>query len=119
MAQLFQEKQEMSKEGAQELTLKIEEKVRTSCSESEYKDNILTILKLIKHSLLNTSDFLNTSNPNLQELKEKVKAFEKQNGEGIENGLAEGDSPQLHRDSKSETIPNENGPEQSNIEVTN
>ena len=48
MSQLFQEKHELTKEAAQEMTLKIEEKTRNSCSETEYRDNIIIILKLIK-----------------------------------------------------------------------
>jgi len=105
MAKIIQDKhKELSKENVQELTLKIENKIRNINPDmgQDYRDNVIIVLKLIKFSLLNLDDFLNNSNIDFSDFKERVDSYQKQHGEAnLDTGLVE-DSPSLNRDARSE-----------------
>jgi len=100
MCKILQEKYRLEKDTAQELTLRIEHRIRLASPDmqAEYKEKVLVILKLLKFALLNVEDFTNEYNVDFNALKERLDDYQVQHGEvGMDAGLGD-DSPPLTKE---------------------
>jgi len=109
MCKILQEKYRLEKDTAQELTLRIEHRIRLASPDmqADYKEKVLVILKLLKFALLNVEDFTNEYNVDFNALKERLDDYQAQHGEvGMDAGLGDDSPPMTKEISRNSSVMN-------------
>jgi len=97
MSKMLQDKYHVEKDTAQELTLKVEAKIRHINPDmlTEYKDKVLIVLKLLKYSMVDIEEYANNFKADFSILRERLDLYQKENADTHGDGGFGEDSPAL------------------------